>query len=148
VTRLALVAVVALVPLLAAPGACQPIPEPVPVPVATGGAPATGGASGVGGWLDPFTGGAPATGGALPGTGGAPQPRDDCEAAEWRLAELRCRRDDGSPRWLTPAGTPLATVCRAREADGDSICPACLARVASCAGIGACRPRQTGRCPL
>ena len=70
-TRLALVAVVALVPLLAAPGACQPLPPPEPPGPATGGATATGGSPGTGGQ---GTGGNAATGGTTSSGGGEPAP--------------------------------------------------------------------------
>jgi hypothetical protein len=132
-------ALAALLALLSAPSCERPDPVPPdPVP-ATGGAPdATGGAPGTGG-------SSPSTGG-LEGTGGAPA--DDCEAAERRLVELNCRRaSDGGPRWLTPAGTPLAVVCRARAADGDPICPRCIASVASCSEVDLCRPTSPGVCP-
>lgn len=130
--------------VLAGCGSCQYPPGPQP---ATGGTAATGGSAGTGGAAtggNEAAGGTTASGGT--GTGGSP-PVDDCEAAERRLQQLDCRTADGAPRWLTPAGTPLAVVCRAREVDGDSMCPNCLAHVASCAGIDACRPRQTGVCP-
>jgi hypothetical protein len=107
-----------------------PDPDPVPPPDATGGTgPSTGGTGPV------------ATGGESPG------PIDDCEAAERRLRELDCRSADGFPRWMTPAGTGLAVVCRARAADGDPICPKCLASIVRCSEIDLCKPTTPGVCP-
>ena len=116
---------------------CSPTPVPPEPPPATGGQPdATGGTPGTGGLV--FTGGRPGTGGA---------PADDCEASERRLRELGCRSPSGQPRWQTPAGTPLAVVCRSRAADGDPICQKCIASVSSCAEVDLCRPRSPGVCP-
>ena len=136
----AFVALAMLLLLPASLGSSCETPTPVPPepPPATGGQPdATGGAPGTGGWINPFTGGY--------GTGGAPA--DDCEAAERHMRELDCRSSSGVPRWQTPAGTPLAVACRARAADGDPICPRCIASVASCAEVDLCRPHSPGVCP-
>lgn len=123
-------------------GGCQTRIDPSP---ATGGTGAGGSSNATGGSM--ATGGTSSTGGS-PGTGGAPSPADDCEAAEWRIRDLGCLREsDGKPRWLTPGGIPLSVVCRDRAADNDPICPACLARIATCDGIDACRPRSPGVCP-
>lgn len=127
---------VLVVAALLAAAHCQN-PDPGPIPP-------TGGAGGTGG-VAPATGGAQPSGGQG-GTGGQ-QPIDDCEAAEMRLWELGCRTADGQPRWLTPAGTPLSVVCRARAADGDPICPKCLAAIMRCEEIELCRPHDTGECP-
>jgi hypothetical protein len=103
----------------------------------------TGGTGGY--WpTPPVTGGAAGIGGSS-GSGGA-APVDVCEAAEWRLKALECRTDAGVPLWATPAGTPFATVCRAREADGDSMCPHCIAEIESCDVLELCRPRSPGVC--
>lgn len=135
-----LVALGVLVLALSAPSCERPDPEPPTPPVATGGA-GTGGGASTGGKA---TGGATATGGDA--SGGA-APADDCARAEARLRELDCRRSgDGGPRWETPSGEPLAEVCRAREADGDPICPRCLAAISRCEDVDACRATTPGQC--
>jgi hypothetical protein len=137
----------ALACMAALPASSCDVPGPVPPdPGGTGGdysptPPVTGGETGTGGEPSGGTGGL--------GTGGVePTPVDDCEAAESHLQALNCRRaTDGGPRWLTPAGTPLAVVCRARAADGDPICQKCIASVSSCAEVDLCRPHSPGVCP-
>jgi hypothetical protein len=149
-TRFFALLLLGLIPILGTLGVpgcagCQVKHGPTP---ATGGAPGTGGTTATGGSSD-ATGGQ-TTGGTAPsggtaGTGGVPA--DDCEAAEWRIRDLKCMRaSDGKPRWLTPSGIPLSVVCRDRAADNDPICPACLASIANCDGIDACRPLSPGVC--
>jgi len=94
-------------------------------------------------------GGPAATGGAEPGgTGGeAPAPpADDCEAAELKLRALECKHD-GEPYWETSAGVPFSVFCRDRAADGDSVCPRCLAAIDDCSEIPTCKPTTPGVCP-
>jgi len=140
-TREAILLISTLGLFCAAPSCVDP-PEPVPPTPPSGGTAGTGGAP---------SGGVAPTGGTA-GTGGqaseCSSPVDDCKAAECRLEALNCRRaSDGGPRWETPSGTPLADVCRDREADGDSICPRCIARIATCDEVEACRPHSPGVCP-
>ena len=145
-TRYLPVLLVVIIPLLLA-STCDKHVDPLPGPVpSTGGqSSATGGALGTGGWENPSTGGTTSTGGAV-GTGGAPA--DDCEAAARRLEALKCKRaSDGGPRWLTPAGVSFMIVCRDHERDKDSLCPRCMATVATCDGVDLCRPKSPGVCP-
>lgn len=81
-TRLSALLLLALVPALAAPGACQPIPSPTPPPppAPTGGSPATGGS--------PSTGGTAPSGGTA-GTGGVTEP-SHAERLCGHLATLQC----------------------------------------------------------
>jgi len=55
-----------------------------------------------------------------------------CEAAEAKLRQLDCRRDDGSPWALTPGGTPFAPACRRALADGRNWNPHCIAKIEVC----------------
>jgi hypothetical protein len=91
VTRVSLLLLLALVPALAAPGACQPLPGPTPPPSPTGGAPATGGTAATGGSA---TGGTAPSGGTA-GTGGTPAP-STAELLCGHLADIGCAEGDGS----------------------------------------------------
>ena len=143
--------------LIGACSSCQDKPVPpgpldtggyAPTPEVTGGMPGTGGTQGTGG-EEPSTGGV-STGGSATGgeqgTGGRPAPSDDCQAAEWKIQDLNCLNADKKPRWLTPGGKPMADACRASVARG-AMCPKCLAKITTCAGIDACQPTDTGVCP-
>jgi hypothetical protein len=57
---------------------------------------------------------------------------DACQQAEDRLRSLNCRRDDGTPRWLTPASAPFSEYCRVAISDGRSPRPDCIATIKSC----------------
>lgn len=69
-----------------------------------------------------------------PGPVTPPEPQA-CEAAEAKLRELDCRRDDGSPWAATPGGTPFAEACRRALKDGRDWKPQCIAKIEGCATL-------------
>lgn len=66
-----------------------------------------------------------------------PPTMESCERAEAKLAELDCRRDDGTPWARTPAGAHFADACKSALADGRTWTPQCLSRMTDCSQLGA-----------
>lgn len=61
-----------------------------------------------------------------------PPPARDCEAAGARLEALDCRRPDGAPWWLTPAGAPYAEACEDAARKDRDWHPECVSTIERC----------------
>lgn len=69
-----------------------------------------------------------------------PQPpiADACDLAGARLEALQCRTDAGAPIWETPAGIPFSSVCKDARRDGREYPADCISGISECSDYWRC----------